>query len=47
MWKPWEEKQVDWDNYEWNEDDENGNTQNDEEEQIVVKDANGNPLQEW
>jgi len=47
MWKPWEEKQVDWDNYEWNEDDENSNTQNDEEEQIVVKDVNGNSLQEW
>ena len=48
MWKPWEEDKVDWDNYEWSEDEENGNTtQDDEEEQIVVKDSNGNVLQEW
>ncbi len=45
MWKPWEDK-VDWDNYEWNEDEMNWWTQDEEEEQIVVKDANWNILQE-
>ena len=47
MWKkPWEENQVDWENYNW-EDEMNEDTQNDDEdEQIVVKDANGNVLQE-
>ncbi len=47
MWKkPWEEDKVDWDNYEWNENEEDGTTQDDEDEQIVVKDSNGNVLQE-
>ena len=47
MWKkPWEENQVDWENYNW-EDEMNEDTQNsDEDEQIVVKDSNGNVLQE-
>ena len=43
MWKPWEENKVDWENYNW-EDEMNDNTQ---DEQMVVKDANGNILQEW
>ncbi len=43
MWKPWEDN-TDWDNWEWNPDDD-GTIQ--EEEQIVVKDANGNILQNW
>ena len=45
MGKPWEDN-TDWDNWEWNPDDD-GTWTVQEEEQIVVKDANGNILQDW
>ncbi len=48
MAKPWEDN-TDWDNWEYDpNDDGTGNSNfSDEEENIVVKDANGNILQEW
>ena len=45
MWKAWEDN-TDWDNWEWDPNDDGTWVQN-EEEQIVVKDANGNILQDW
>jgi len=45
MWKDWQDN-TDWDNWEWNPNDD-GTQVNNEEEQIIVKDANGNILQEW
>jgi len=47
MAKPWEDT-TDWDNWEYDpNDDGTWTTTWDEEEQMVVKDANGNILQEW
>jgi len=45
MGKPWEDN-IDWDNWEWDPNDD-GTWVSDEEEQIVVKDANWNILQDW
>ena len=42
MGKDWEKDQIDWENYNW-EDEMNEDTQ---DEQIIVKDANWNILQE-
>ena len=46
MWKDFEE--VDWDNWSYDENDDwTWPSKDDEEEEIVVKDANGNILQAW
>ena len=45
MWKDWQDN-TDWDNWEWNPDDDGTMVQNDEE-QIIIKDANGNILADW
>ena len=44
MWKPWEENKIDWENYNW---EDELNKPKEEEEQMIVKDANWNILHEW
>jgi protein PhnA len=46
MWKDWQDN-TDWDNWEWNPDDDGSSVIQDEEEQIIQKDANGNILSDW
>jgi len=45
MGKPWEDN-TDWDNWEWNPDDDGTWTNTEDEEEIIVKDANWNILQD-
>jgi len=47
MWKPWQDN-TDWDNWEYDPNDDGTWTfAQDDEEQIVIKDANGNVLADW
>ena len=47
MAQPWEDN-TDWDNWEYDPNDDGTKASSqDNEEQIIVKDANGNILQEW
>lgn len=46
MWKDYEE--TNWDNWSYDENDDGTNpVQSDEEEEIIIKDANWNVLKEW
>ena len=45
MAKPWENT-TDWDNWEYDPNDDGTWTKSEDEEQIIVKDANGNILQD-
>ena len=46
MWKAWEDN-TDWDNWEYDPDDDGTESSSQDEEQIVIKDANWNILQDW